>query len=98
MLEAIWAQLTANCGSREGIHELRTESANGREVRVAHLGFSAAGRRDAQFRVFPSLNHLFFSGETVCMPTEYQWRASVDPELVNQIVRYIQRGSSPEFD
>ena len=46
-------------------------------------------KNNAEFRVYDSLNHLFYSGEGVCLPAEYNRPGTVAEEVINDIARFI---------
>jgi dienelactone hydrolase len=49
-------------------------------------------RRDVEFKLYPKLNHLFFEGQGLIMPTEYiQVHGSVAPYVIEDIAAWIQR-------
>lgn len=51
---------------------------------------SALGSRgDVTFRVYPTLNHAFVSGEGPSTPEEYSWPGHVDQALVEDLVRWV---------
>jgi hypothetical protein len=50
------------------------------------------GRKDAEFKYYPKLNHLFFAGEGVITPLEYvQKHGSVAEEVVTDIAAFIAK-------
>ncbi|MGM0601113.1 MAG: DUF3887 domain-containing protein [Candidatus Rifleibacteriota bacterium] len=62
------------------------------QVTVADLNdFREAFKNNsnAQFIVYDSLNHLFYSGEGICLPAEYSRPGSVAPEVINDIANFI---------
>jgi len=69
----------------------------GRDYQVQKVdldNWSAAlkGRKDAAFKYYPKLNHLFFAGEGVIMPLEYmQKHGSVAEEVVTDIAAWIAK-------
>ena len=48
-----------------------------------------AGRSDATFRAYPSLNHLFIAGEGKGSPAEYRIPSNVSPEPVDGIATWL---------
>jgi dienelactone hydrolase len=48
------------------------------------------GRPNAEFRVFPALNHLFLEGKGEPGPNEYNQPGHVDPSVVDAIVGWIR--------
>lgn len=46
-------------------------------------------KNNAEFRVYDRLNHLFYSGEGVCLPAEYNRPGTVSEEVINDIARFI---------
>ena len=69
----------------------------GRDYQVQKVdldNWSAAlkGRKDAEFKYYPKLNHLFFAGEGVITPLEYmQKHGSVAEEVVADIAAFIAK-------
>ena len=69
----------------------------GRDYQVQKVdldNWSAAlkGRKDAEFKYYPKLNHLFFAGEGVITPLEYmQKHGSVAEEVVTDIAAFIAK-------
>jgi len=55
-------------------------------------GFRKAldGRANVTFRVYPSLNHLFVTGEGPSTPQEYSWPGHVDLTLIEDLTRFIR--------
>jgi uncharacterized protein len=50
-----------------------------------------AGRWNASFRSFPTLNHLFIAGQGKSVPAEYGQPGHVDGEVIDQIAGWIAR-------
>lgn len=68
----------------------------GRDYQVTLSDFAgwkraADGRSHATLKVYPSLNHLFISGEGRSMPEEYLRADHVEAEVISDIVDWIQR-------
>jgi dienelactone hydrolase len=48
------------------------------------------GRKDVEFHLYPKLNHLFFEGQGILLPTEYvQKHGSVAPYVIEDIAAWI---------
>jgi len=52
-----------------------------------------AGRADATFHVYPSLNHLFLAGDGKSAPGEYRIPGNVSGETVRDIADWIHARS-----
>lgn len=50
-----------------------------------------AGKKNAQLKRYPTLNHLFVAGEGKSTPTEYQTPGNVAPEVIEDIVAFVAR-------
>ena len=50
-----------------------------------------AERKNASFRAFPTLNHLFMAGEGKSNPVEYQKTGHVAAEVIDEIAKWIHR-------
>lgn len=48
-------------------------------------------RKDIEFKLYPSLNHLFIKGEGKPNPGEYQIPGHVDTSVINDISSWIKR-------
>jgi uncharacterized protein len=46
-------------------------------------------RKDATFRSYPKLNHLFMTGEQKSSPAEYRYPENVDPEVIGDIAGWV---------
>lgn len=46
-------------------------------------------KKNAYFRVYDSLNHLFMTGEGICMPAEYDKEGTVAAEVISDIADFI---------
>jgi dienelactone hydrolase len=66
----------------------------GRDYQVTQKDFDAwreglAGRKGVTFELYPSLNHLFVSGEGQSSPAEYQRGGHVDESVIRDVVAWI---------
>ena len=50
-----------------------------------------SGRKDATFRSYPKLNHLFMAGEQKSSPLEYRFPENVDAEVIGDIADWVAR-------
>ena len=48
-------------------------------------------RRNAEFRSYPKLNHLFVVGDGASNPSEYQKQGHVSAEVIDDIATWIQK-------
>ena len=48
-----------------------------------------SGRSDVEFHLYPKLNHLFYAGEGILAPVEYERHGSVAVEVVTDIANWI---------
>jgi dienelactone hydrolase len=48
-----------------------------------------SGRADVTFKFYPDLNHLFFSGQGMARPEEYQAAGHVDQQVIEDIASWI---------
>ena len=67
----------------------------GRDYQVTpadYEGWKSAlkGHPNATFDLFPSLNHLFITGEGKSLPAEYQKPGHVAPDVINEIANWIK--------
>ncbi|MEQ8909710.1 MAG: alpha/beta hydrolase [Vicingaceae bacterium] len=54
-------------------------------------GWSAALNHPySKMKVYPKLNHMFFAGEGLCLPAEYQEKAHLDLRVQSDIIRWIK--------
>lgn len=68
----------------------------GRDYQVTLADFegwkrAVEGRSHAALKLYPSLNHLFISGEGRSMPEEYLRASHVDAQVIGDIADWIQR-------
>ena len=68
----------------------------GRDYQVTEKDFenwqeSLFSQKNATFKLYPSLNHLFISGEGPSSPSEYQKQGHVAETVINDIVDWIKR-------
>lgn len=69
----------------------------GRDYQVTKQDFenwekALSGRPDVTFKFYPKANHLFFEGQGLITPNEYQYvHGSVALEVVNDITAWIQK-------
>lgn len=71
----------------------------GRDYQVTRADFDLfreglAGHAEAEFHLFPELNHLFMAGSGSSTPAEYQVPAHVDPKVVETVARWILEQAS----
>ncbi|MBI3736741.1 DUF3887 domain-containing protein [Candidatus Sumerlaeota bacterium] len=52
------------------------------------------GRTGVEFKLYPSLNHLFMSGEGISYPSEYERPAHLSEEFINDAAEWIRRMSA----
>jgi fermentation-respiration switch protein FrsA (DUF1100 family) len=45
----------------------------------------------SQTRVFEKLNHMFYAGEGVLIPSEYEKRAHVEEEVMHHIIKWVKK-------
>ncbi len=50
-----------------------------------------SGKKDVEFSTYPALNHLFIAGKGQGNPAEYRLAGNVAPEVIGDIVKWIQR-------
>lgn len=50
---------------------------------------SLAAKKDVTFKSYPSLNHLFISGQGKITPAEYEVAGNVDKEVIEDIARWV---------
>ncbi len=67
----------------------------GRDYQVTMEDFAGwqkalGSRSDVTFRVYPTLNHAFVSGEGPSTPQEYSWPGHVDRAVVEDLAKWIQ--------
>jgi hypothetical protein len=50
-----------------------------------------SGQAHVTLKIYPGLNHLFITGEAKSLPTEYEIPGNVAPEIIHDIVSWIQQ-------
>ncbi len=48
-------------------------------------------RKNATFKTYPNLNHLFMPGEGKGNPSEYQISSHVDESVVNDVATWVKQ-------
>ena len=66
----------------------------GRDYQVTETDFNMwkeglKGKANAEFRIYPSLNHFFIAGEGKSTPKEYGEVGNVDEKVINDIVNWV---------
>ncbi|MBK6519271.1 MAG: alpha/beta fold hydrolase [Polyangiaceae bacterium] len=66
----------------------------GRDYQVTEVDFKAwqaalSGKKGSVFKLYPSLNHIFVTGNGKSVPDEYQQAGHVDEALVNDLAAWI---------
>jgi dienelactone hydrolase len=49
------------------------------------------GQASVTFKLYPSLNHFFISGEGKCTPAEYEKPGHVAPEVVDDVAKWLMK-------
>jgi outer membrane protein assembly factor BamB len=55
---------------------------------------SLHGKESVTFKLYPSLNHLFISGEGKCTPAEYEKPGQAAAEVVHEIAQWLMKPAS----
>ena len=55
-----------------------------------------AGHTNANFKLYPNLNHLFESGQGKSVPTEYDKPGHMSAEAIGDIADWVSKGISPK--
>ncbi len=68
----------------------------GRDYQVlpAELGVwrkSLSARRDVEFRLYPSLNHIFIAGTGKSTPAEYDHPGHVEQQVIDDIAVWVEK-------
>ncbi len=81
----------------EEVHRPLLILQGGRDYQVTTQDFenwkkALSGRPDVTFKLYPKANHLFFEGQGLITPNEYQYiHGSVAEEVVNDIAAWIRK-------
>ncbi len=51
------------------------------------------GKKNAEFKLYPGLNHLFMSGQGMSTPADYEKQGFVDVEFITDLKDWIKRNS-----
>jgi fermentation-respiration switch protein FrsA (DUF1100 family) len=51
---------------------------------------SALQHPHSKMTIYPKLNHMFFAGEGLCLPAEYEKKAHADKQVVADLVEWIK--------
>jgi len=70
----------------------------GRDYQVTSEDFNIwksalSGKDNVEFKYYPQLNHLFFTGEGMATPEEYQQPGNVNSKFIQDISRWIKENS-----
>ena len=51
---------------------------------------SALNHPQSNVKIYPKLNHMFFAGEGLCLPAEYETKAPVNKQVVDDLIKWIK--------
>jgi dienelactone hydrolase len=97
-----WLDLAQHdpAGAAARLHRPMLILQGGRDYQVTDQDFAGwkralAGRSDVTFKSYPSLNHLFVTGEGPSTPAEYAKPAHVAQQVVDDIAGWVKSLSGP---